>query len=107
MNDLRGKLLKYPKEVLVDYLLKHLLFDLDWKELDFGANQLKIRRLLNRTETLLKECKPAGFEEWKRLHDELDRIQKQVDRLNEAQNKLLGIEKKRLEVNRDTRSKQA
>jgi len=92
----RRRLMGYPKEVLVDYLLGDrygfgLLNGIDWRKLDFERNQLKAAKLQSEAKALIERSKAERGEAWWAAQKRLDAIVKQFDKLNTEQDKLLGI----------------
>jgi hypothetical protein len=92
----RRRLMTYPKEVLVDYLLDArygfgLLNGIDWRKLDFERNQLKGAKLQAEAKALIESSKTERGEAWWSIQKRLDSIEKQFDKLNAEQDNLLGI----------------
>ncbi|MBD2259895.1 hypothetical protein [Pseudanabaena sp. FACHB-2040] len=93
-NSTKDRLMAYPKEVLIDHFLDcSFMWQLDWNRLDFEANRHKIRRLLDKSRQLLEESKTQRGSKWLATQEKLDAVDKRLDKLQEANNKLLGLDR--------------
>lgn len=95
----KERLMAYPKEVIVDYLLEGslLLFEIDFRQLELRKHRARTAKLLEewgQIELLLKGLNlrtAQGRAEYWRLHGRIDQIMDEVDRLSRKTSALLGI----------------
>ncbi|NEQ45663.1 MAG: hypothetical protein F6K00_19800 [Leptolyngbya sp. SIOISBB] len=89
----KERLMGYPKEILVDYMLDGpLLFQIDFKKLEWRKLQLRRRKLLDEFRALLDvPTKPRS--KWFQAHERIDQIQAQLERLEAKTDSLLWPEK--------------
>lgn len=88
MDETKARLMKFPKEILVDYLLRIRFFEIHWRELEIKALLLSNRKLLAKMEVNNKRP-TASLADWKSREAEWDRLQAQMDRNNAALHQLL------------------
>ena len=92
MSDVKGRLMSYPKEVLVDYLLDGpLLFEIDFDRLDFRAKSLRQEKLLVRYSLLVDEASKAKGVQWFAIQEEITTLIEHLQKLSDDQSRLLGL----------------
>lgn len=89
----RDRLLKFPKEVLVDYFLRRQLFEIDWRSLEIASLLFQYRHLIEKAGHINEALKIKGIskDEWFRLDDEWERVQKRIDNVSNKLSELQGI----------------
>lgn len=95
----RERLMAYPKEVIVDYLLEDYLpiYQIDFRKLEFRKHQARSKKLMEEWEQLEGQLKllnmqtTQGRSEWWRLQGRISQIMSEVDRLSRKTSALLGV----------------
>jgi len=95
----KDRLMAYPKEVLVDYLLEDYLpiYQIDFRKLELRKLQARSKKLMEewgQLEAQLNQLNlktSTGRAQYWQLHGRIDQIMDEVDRLNRKASALLGI----------------
>jgi len=82
----KARLLKFPKEVLVDYFLRRQLFEIDWRVLEQASLLYQYERI-----TEQQGEKGISLRKWAKLDEEWQRTNKRMKSVLKRLHKLQGI----------------
>lgn len=95
----QDRLLKFPKEVLVDYFLRRQMFEIEWSVLERASLLYQYGKLLEKAEQITEQQREKGISlrKWSKLDEEYERCQKRMDSVRKRLTKLQVIGSERVD----------